>query len=60
MRWIIRVTHQDEMALSTSCEYVLNQEMLDDLPPDFRTSIFEQMVNTIEEKLKEKNTLPTP
>jgi hypothetical protein len=59
MRWIIRVTHQDDMALSTICEYVLYQEMLDALPPDLRTSMFsgtlEKMVNGIEEKLTAKN-----
>jgi hypothetical protein len=54
MRWIIRVTYQDDRAIPIACEYVLNQEMLDDLPPDFRTSIFEQMVKKIEDKLKEK------
>ena len=54
MRWIIRVTHQDDMALSTTCEYVINEEILDDVPPDFRTSIFERMVKQIEDKLKEK------
>ena len=54
MRWIIRVTHQDDMALSTTCECVINEEILDDVPPDFRTSIFERMVKQIEDKLKEK------
>ena len=54
MRWIIRVTHQDDMALSTICEYIINEEMLDDVPPDFRTSIFERMVKQIEDKLKEQ------
>ena len=56
MRWIIKVTHQDDMALSTTCEYVIQEDILDTLPPDFRTYIFEKMVKQVEAKLKEKNT----
>ena len=68
MRWIIRVTHQDDMALSTTCEYVIQEDLLDVVPPDFRTyifekmvkqvedNIFEKMVKQVEDKLKEKNT----
>ena len=55
MRWIIRVTHQDDMALSTTCEYVIKEDILDVVPPDFRTYIFEKMVKQVEDKLKEKN-----
>ena len=55
MRWIIKVTHQDDMALSTSCECIIKEEMLDDELLDFRTLLFERMVKQIEAKLKEKN-----
>jgi hypothetical protein len=44
------------MALSTTCEYIIEEELLDRLPPDFRTYIFEKMVKQVEDKLKEKNT----
>ena len=56
MRWIIKVTHQDDMALSTTCEYVIKEDILDMVPPDFRTYIFEKMVKQVEDKLKEKKT----
>ena len=55
MRWIIRVTHQDDMALSTTCEYVIHENVLERTPLDFRTYIFETMVKQVEAKLKEKN-----
>jgi hypothetical protein len=42
------------MALSTTCEYIINEEILDVVPPDFRTYIFEKMVKQVEDKLKEK------
>ena len=56
MRWIIRVTHQDDMALSTTCEYVIKEEMLDVVPEDYRFYVFKKMVKQIEDKLKEKKT----
>ena len=56
MKWIIRVTHQDDMALSTTCEYVIQEDLLDMVPPNFRTYIFEKMVKQVEAKLKEKKT----
>ena len=42
------------MALSTTCEYVIQEDILDMMPPDFRTYIFEKMVKQVEDKLKEK------
>jgi hypothetical protein len=55
MRWIIKVTHQDDTALSTTCEYIIEEELLNVVPSDFRTYIFEKMVKQVEDKLKEKN-----
>ena len=57
MRWIIKVTYQDDRAIPIACESIINAEMLDDVPPNFRTSIFEQMVKQIKDKLTEKNTI---
>lgn len=55
MRWIIRVTHQDDMALSTTCEYIIHENVLERTPLDFRTYIFETMVKQVEAKLKAVN-----
>jgi hypothetical protein len=56
MRWVIQVTHQDDMGLSTTCEYVIQEAMLGTVPQDYRTYVFEKMVKQVEAKLKEKNT----
>jgi hypothetical protein len=60
MRWIIKVTYQDDRAIPIAYESIINAEMLDDLPPNFRTSIFERMVRQLEDKLKEKNMKAEP
>jgi len=56
MRWIIKVTYQDDRAIPIACESIIKEEILDDVPPNFRTYIFEQMVKQVEDKIKEKNT----
>lgn len=56
MRWIIRVTHQDDMALSTTCEYVIMEDALEDALIDLRLELFKEMVKKVEDKLKEKKT----
>ena len=56
MKWIIRVTHQDDMALSTTCEYVIMEDALEGALIDLRLELFKEMVKRVEDKLKEKNT----
>jgi hypothetical protein len=55
MKWIIRVTHEDDQGRATTAQYIIMQEILDRAVEDFRIHVFKQMVKQIEDKLKEKN-----
>lgn len=44
------------MALSTTCEYVIQEDALEAAIIDLRLELFKEMVKRVEAKLKEKNT----
>ena len=56
MRWIIRVTHEDDQSRAITAQYVIMEELLDEVPEDYRFYVFKKMVKQIEDKLNEKNT----
>ena len=56
MKWIIRVTHEDDQRHATTVQYVIMEEVIDRAPEDYRFYVFKKMVKQIEDKLKEKKT----
>ena len=54
MKWIIRVTHEDDQSRATTAQYVIMEDVLDAVPEDYRVHVFKKMVKQIEDKLKEQ------
>lgn len=57
MRWIIRVTHEDDQSRAITAQYVIMEDLLDVVPEDYRFYVFKKMVKQIEDKLKANNPL---
>ena len=56
MKWIIRVTHEDDQRHATTVQYVIMEDALEDALIDLRLELFKEMVKRVEDKLKEKKT----